>query len=203
MMIILYHYYISIRGIMELLKGLLGGYWGRSLRFWNWIFQLKVIPWYKNFEIWVGIRTLLLFLCFCRWLASSGNQKFGVSPVRFKRSKDLLERSIIPPSLDLPKFQFFVSLLDPEPVFFGRFPLFGRFQAERARTSPPNPDVSVSNDPFSPRNSFSALIFGRTCIFDITFWQFSIFIFWVMRASPKVQFCNPLGGARQRWAISL
>ena len=131
--------------------------------------MIKVVPWYKNFEIWVGIRTLLLFLCFCRWLASSGNQKFGVSPVRFKRSKDLLERSIIPPSLDLPKFQFFVSLLDPEPVFFGRFPLFGRFQAERARTSPPNPDVSVSNAPFSPRNSSSSEFLGRKLKFDPTF----------------------------------
>ena len=112
---------------------------------------------------------LLLFLCFWRWLANSGGQKFGVSPVRFKRSENRLERSTIPPILDPPNFQFFVSLLPRESVFFSRFQLFGYFQAERTRTSPPNPDVSVSNAPFSPRNSFSSRFFGRKRILDPTF----------------------------------
>ena len=53
-----------------------------------------------------------------------------------------------------------------------RFPLFGRFQAELTRTSLPNPDVSISNAPFSPRNSFSSQFFGRKRIFDATFGQF-------------------------------
>ena len=82
--------------------------------------------------------------------------------------------------------------------FFQHFPLFGRFSAERKRTPPPNPDVSVSNAPFSPRNSFSALIFGRKRIFDPTFGQFSTFIFWgppsglVREASRAGSSSNPV-----------
>ena len=56
--------------------------------------------------------------------------------------------------------------------FFQHVSLFGRFSAERNRTPPPNPDVSVSNAPFSPRNSFSSLISGRKHIFDPTFGHF-------------------------------
>ena len=139
----------------------------------NWLIIVKDLTWFKNFEIWRDIRTLLLlFLCFWRWLVNSRGPKFGVSPVRFKRSENRLERSTIPPILDPPNFQFFVPLLHPETAFFKRFQLFGQFQAERTRTSPPNPDVSVSNAPFSPRNSFSALIFGRKHIFDPTFGHF-------------------------------
>ena len=71
------------------------------------------------------------------------------------------------------KIRLFTSLHTTEPQkFSAHFPLFGRFRAERSRTSPPNPDVSVSNDPFSPRNSFSSLIFGRKHIFDPTFGHF-------------------------------
>ena len=82
--------------------------------------------------------------------------------------------------------------------FFQHFPLFGRFSAERKRTPPPNPAVSVSNAPFSPRNSFSALIFGRKRIFDPTFGQFSTFIFWgppsglVREASRAGSSSNPV-----------
>ena len=110
-----------------------------------------------------------MFLCFWQWLASSGGQKFGVSPVRFKRSENRLKRSSVAPILDPPNFNFFMPLLPPEPAFFVRFPLFGRFQAERTRTSPQNPDVSVSNAPFSPRSSFSSRFFGQKRIFDPTF----------------------------------
>ena len=111
--------------------------------------------------------------CFWRWLASSGGQKLSVSPLPFKRSIYRLERSSATPISDPPKFRLFTSLHTTEPPkFSAHFPLFGRFRAERSRTSPPNPDVSVSNAPFSPRNSFSSLIFGRKHIFDPTFGHF-------------------------------
>ena len=119
------------------------------------------------------------FWCFGWLVATYGLFKLSVLPLPFKRSKNRLERSSATPISDPPKFRLFTSLRTTEPpTFSAHFPLFGRFRAERSRTCPPNPDVSVSNAPFSPRNSFSSLIFGRKHILDPTFRQFSTFIFW-------------------------
>ena len=118
----------------------------------------------------VGGWCLKYFLCFWRLVASSGLFKLSVSPLPFKRSIYRLERSSATPISDPPKFRLFTSLRTTEPPkFSAHFPLFGRFRAERSRTSPPNPDVSVSNAPFSPRNSFSSRFFGRKRILDLTF----------------------------------
>ena len=48
----------------------------------------------------------------------------------------------------------------------GNFPIFGRFRAERTSRRVGNLVVSVSNALFSLRNSFSAFIFSRKCIFE-------------------------------------
>ena len=103
-------------------------------------------------------------------VASSGSQKFGVSPVRFKWCENRLERSSATPISDPSKFHFFVSLQTTEPLkVVGRFPLCGRFRAERTSRAVGNLAVSVSNAPFSHRNSFSSRFFGRKRILNSTF----------------------------------
>ena len=78
--------------------------------------------------------------------------------------------------LDHPKFHLFVSIQTTQRQFFQHFPIFGRFRAERTSRRVGNLVVSVSNAPFSLRNSFSAFIFGRKQIFEkkmeIGFWIF-------------------------------
>ena len=89
--------------------------------------------------------------------------KFGISRSRNPCMQNFSPNGALQPQFRTPQnFQLFWSLLPPETrIFFRRFPLFSRFWAERTSRAVGNLDVSVSNDPFSPRNSFSSRFFGR------------------------------------------
>ena len=84
--------------------------------------------------------------------------------------------------LDHPKFHLFVSIQTTQRQFFQHFPIFGRFRAERTSRRVGNLVVSVSNAPFSLRNSFSAFIFGRKRILEKKSgnWILKIIIFLVV-----------------------
>ena len=68
--------------------------------------------------------------------------------------------------LDHPKFHRLVSIQTTQRQFFQHFPIFGRFRAERTSRMVGNLVVSVSNAPFSLRNSFSAFIFSQKHFFQ-------------------------------------
>ena len=143
---------------------------GRGVLNYEW---LKDLTWFKNFEIWRDIRTLLLlFLCFWRWLVNSRGPKFGVSPVRFKRSENRLERSTIPPILDPPPIFNFLCLCSPQNQHFssvfnfsaifrpnglGRPPqtLTFQYRTPRSRLVIPSPRD------FSAENVFWTQLFGE------------------------------------------
>ena len=120
----------------------------------------------------VGGWWLKYFLCFWRLVASSGLFKLSVSPLPFKRSIYRLERSSATPISDPPKFRLFTSLRTTEPPkFSAHFPLFGRFRAERSRTSPqtltfqyrtPRSRLVIpSPRSFSAENTFLTQLFGE------------------------------------------
>ena len=88
--------------------------------------------------------------------------RFGISRSRNPCMQNFSPNGAFQPQFRTPQnFQLFWSLLPPETrFFFRRFPLFSRFWAERTSRAVGNLDVSVSNAPFSPRNSFSSRFFG-------------------------------------------
>ena len=117
---------------------------------------------------------------FWRWLASSGGQKLSVSPSPFKRSiyrLSLRPATPISHHLWIPNITLFCICTDYIlAIFFSMFLFSAVFGPNGGGRPPPNSAVSVSNAPFSPRNYFSALIFGQKHISDPSFGQVSPFI---------------------------
>ena len=92
-----------------------------------------------------------------------------IQTVRKSSRTELCNPNFGPP----PKFRLFASLRTTEPPKFSApptpFSTFRPFSGRADSDVPPNPDVSVLNAPFSPRNPFSSRFFGRKRALDPTF----------------------------------
>ena len=127
----------------------------------------------------------------------NGPQKIEFQASAIKTVHITSRTELCNPNFGPPKISNFCVCADhTTTIFFRCFPLFGRFRAERTSRSVGNLAVSVSNAPFSPRNSFSALIFGRKHILDPTFGQFSTFIF-------RGHACANAKIGKRLWVISM